>query len=286
MTVPIHHLFVRARQVRLDVWLNGFPVVELSPVGSVRSTAPPINPLLVGDGNELRITLCPLSRLQQAETGAPGLEQAELSVEVRRFGPEDTWADPLAGEPIAGVTFPSSLQRLAREGAANAPLSLLPVRFDTQGPAFRDTLREAPPVTDRAAVIAHAMRLRDLFAARDATALAVELSPKIRDYAAAYGTSEATLHAELQRHLQTSLFRRGIIVDFGPEHVEPVPCCGGRLWHLRRKPPPPDPRFPEGVGARPDDWHPFLRTHRDEAGLDAMMEVFVGEVDGALRIVR
>jgi hypothetical protein len=260
----IHHLFVRAEQCLVRVLLNGFPIVELTPGNMVFSTAPMVNQLLVGKGNELLVTLW---TLPPAEEGR--VPPADIEGSVRRFGPKDLWAQPSAGECLATIGLDEALIDSGKRGNVELPFSLVARRFDNDGPCFRERLLEGEPIRDRNAVIDYGLRLRDWLRAQDTTNIAEQIDPKLVDYAEAYYGSVDQLRYELLGFLRGKLFARGLMLEFGADDLEATPCCNERIWRLRR----------------PGN-EPFIRTHEDADGFDSMMEVYVGVVDGQLRIVR
>jgi hypothetical protein len=263
VSAPIHHVFVRAVGCAVHVELNGFPVVDLEPTGPVRSTATPINPLLIGAGNRLTVTLSPLAPHERAP-----FAEAQLDGEIRRFAGDAPLAQLKDGHGVLAFGVGPELRERAVRDAIELPLCLTTFVFDSEGPSFRHRFAEGPTAAQRD-VLAYAMKLRQLFADQDRAGIAHAMAPKMADYAAAYGGDAAEIERELYEHLDGRLFSRGLLLDFTADDVVATPFCDGRLWRLERKP-----------------RHAFVQTREDAEGLDCKMDVFVGVVDGGLRIVR
>jgi hypothetical protein len=260
---PIYHLFARAYECRAVVSLNGFPAVEIEPSGIVRSAAPMVNQLLVGPGNRLEVTLSALGGDGRGPLGVATFEGS-----VRSFQRSEPWAQARGGVEVASFEFRAPLGDEMAPHTVELPLSMTTVRFDSEGPSFRERLLDGPRIAADE-VVAYAMKLRGVFAAQDRAAIARELTPKFADFARGYHATVDQILADLDAHLTNKLFRRGLLLDFTADDVVATPWCDARVWRIQRGP-----------------GEPFVRTRRDEQGLDSFMEIFVGRVDGELRVVR
>ena len=152
--------------------------------------------------------------------------------------------------------------RFVRPGGAGRPSDGAP-SFDA---VFRDAPVIAGTPADSAALRAYAVRLRDLVAAGDGAALYDEFAPALRDNGALHGLPplpDDTLRARWAAG--PSGWAGGHPAPLAPSEVGLRSWAGGRVWELYR---------PGADG---------LLQGRDGG---PYTEVYVGEVDGALRVVR
>ncbi len=137
--------------------------------------------------------------------------------------------------------------------------------FDNEGPRFPALFQGAEVIEDPEPLLDYAMHLHALAKRSSATALAAELRPKMRDYAAAYYEDETTLNGQLLDFLRDRMFPGPLDLAFGRTDILPVPWCGGRIWELRRLP-----------------HRAFFSTQ----GGDLEIPVYVARHEGALKVVR
>ena len=142
------------------------------------------------------------------------------------------------------------------------------------GPSFDAVFREAPVLggtaADSARLRDYAVHLRDLVAAGDGAALYDEFAPALRDNATLSGRPPVPPDSARARWAQRSASDGTGVVDSDPAPLAPSGVglrswSGGRVWELYR---------PGADG---------LLQGRDGG---TYVEVFVGEVDGRLRVVR
>jgi hypothetical protein len=257
---PIYHLDVEVRHGRARVSLNGFPLMLLAAGDGPRSSAPPVNPYLVGR-NEVFVDLMPES---EDDLEFADFEKLQLRGSVRRFAKGDV-VGPESGDIVAQIEIPDGL----REQEARTPPLSFSVPFDSSdAPSFADELVDAPPERDRQAVLDYGMRLVGITADGDADRLLREMQPKVDAYARAYDEPTLAFRNDLLDHLRGAFFPHRPETDFGRAELRAQPCCGGRLWRITRR------------GA------PLLRTAPDPEGARDEIPIFVARRDGRFRIVR
>ena len=292
--------------------VNGFPVDRGSGVSRYREYRVDATTALVTGANTLGLRMTPLlGRSGRALTvGRPALsagvacvggggvvlDEADLAAAHERWraGLLERWAGWLASEdslltaePELAAALADSLER-AGLGAgpaldsARAWVRAHPVEASASfeyaaGPDFSAVFREAPVIggtaRDSAALRAYAVRLRDLVADRD-PALLDELRPRLRDAYAIAGEvpppDSAFARAWTDAAAEGSGWFRWPLgaLAFGASDVELRSWAGGRVWELYRA--AGSPLFEEVTGP----------------GTTRSTEVYVAEVDGALRVVR
>lgn len=266
---PIYHLEVICERCEVRVNLNDMPVVHLRALEEPEWFAPPVNPYLVGSENMVDISVWPVT----GPDGTPvDLSEARVEVAVRRFE---------KGEPVAPGTGDAVLEarvhdelppriREAREAEEelDIPQTFFHL-FDNEAVSFAAELRDTEPFDDEEALRDYAIRLRDIAGARDAAALVAEMEPKIQAYMAAYDEPRDPFYQSLSSGMRDELLAQGVRTDFERHEVELEPCCGGRVWALRRP-----------------GRAPLLQTEPDEEGSTMQIEVLVAPRDGALKVVR
>ncbi|GAB5549142.1 MAG: hypothetical protein RLO52_09105 [Sandaracinaceae bacterium] len=281
----IHHLEAIVSGCRVEVLLNDMPLIALEATDPDQAEhfAPPANPYLLPSDNMVEVQVWPLVSVD-AE-GAPvdardALAEAEVFVNVPIAGRGDPIV-PGAGPFVLETQVHDELRDRIRESrereaegedpdfdVPNVFFLLFDANPEGPPPDFSDELRDAEAFADLEALKDYAIRLRDLALAQDADGLVAELEPKIRAYARAYAETEDFFRDDLRAGLATVFLPAGI-EPFERDEVEPVSCCGDRIWWLRR---------PGGKA--------LLQTAPAEDGSFKRFEILVAPRDGALKIVR
>ncbi len=158
-----------------------------------------------------------------------------------------------------------------RAWASRNPMTVTTTFDNEAGPDFSKIFEEAPVISDTARVKDYAVRLRDLLRAGDAEALYRQMRPSISEETGWFkvtreGSREAALTHIREEWMGDS---GGYRTDFPRSKIRLRRWSGGRVWELYVIGPTGERRafFSEGPGA-------------------AHLEVYVGEIDGQLRIVR
>lgn len=263
MAQPIYHLEAFASDCHAVIGVNGFPAVSLTSANGVPVTfAPPINPCLCGARNTLEVTIHPALRAGGRPTS---FGDASVRGSVKRYDRGGIVA-PDTGEVVVGFGITDELRERVREEKLELPVSFT-VPFATEGVDFSAELLDGPVFSDRDALLAYALRLRDLLASGDGAALAEEMEAKAQVWSRAY-LQPAEVYSRAIREGLSELASGRPAVDFDGDQLELTPCCGGRVWGLARKGGLPllQVEFPDGSSSR--------------------IPVFAGVRDGALRVVR
>lgn len=255
---PFYHLEITAGGCALLVLLNGFPIFSQICDG-VMIEAPPVNPYLVGLGNSLVLEA---SAAPGVTLEAGDLRSVTLVVKMKAFAPGDVVA-PESGEVIAVY----DLAAAPPESRTGLPLTAA-LTFDTRGPSFRGLLLEGPALPSEEAVRDYALRLRDLLRSQSLAELKFEFAPKLRDYVAAYAMGDVDAPGAFAAFLSSEFLPAGPVLDFDRSELLIRPWCGGRIAEVT-------------LGGRE-----LLATPPDAEGAQYTLPVFVGQVDGQLRVVR
>ena len=313
MPDSVYYVEVSVQRATVTVALNG---VELRTVGGPDGgfVAMPVNANLVGtapDGSANRLVLAvrpapdsaaaaaldalapearalALADLYDA-VGVTGLVKRYRTGDVAGLGSAD-------GEVVARFDLAPTLERVRAERArafaarveatppaaragvvADSARQLAPpvpveitVAFESPGAAgFRARLLEAEPA-EREAVLDYALALRDMAARRDVDALTEAFRPKLEDYDQAY-PEEAEDNQAFVADMFQSMYPSGLQLDFGRDDVNAVPYNERRVWRLRVE--------------RSGQTDALFLTRGDD-GFISRVDVFVGMVDGRLRVIR
>jgi len=161
-------------------------------------------------------------------------------------------------EELTSVTFPIEME----------------LTFDSEDvPSFRERFVEAPVIEDTAALKDFAMRLRTAVIERDYETLFNALKPKYVDYNAAYpGRAKEDRRAWFENLFQEHIYSKGLSMDFDREDLKLQKWAKGRIWEVNVD-------RGEALGDE------FVLTKMGQKGR-SFMDIFVGKVDGELKVVR
>ena len=234
------------------VTLNGFPVVhDASETGAAGGL--PVNLHLVPTGNRLAIDFRPTN---------PG---SDLSLSLSADAAGDIVETDQMGDLIM-------IELAGADGAQRVEETFdLPAVW---AEAFTVGQRYAalPAFEDEAALRAYAVALQRAFAAAEAEALAEHLYPAITDRYAADPARVASYPLDEFVRLSVAELPRLMagarpLAEIAGEALVLTPWADGRLWQITR---------PSGEA--------LIVIERDDGAIS--IPIFVGEVEGALRVVR
>ena len=251
------------------VTLNGFPLLppHVSPaLPQAKNFAPPVNELLIGQDNQLRLEAHSVDLGGGAESTFRDLQWQGA---VRCFRAAGGIFEPgEGGEVVATLGIPESLIEQDRDEPLPLPITISHT-FNSEGASFRELFVQGATIDDREGLMDYAMTLRSRLAAKDADGLPPEFVPKLNAYAAGYQQAPSDEEAGFREFLQQQLLPAGPDVEFERDQVELVSWCDGRVWELKRT-----------------DGRPLLLAGPDQQGATFAIPVFVGLVDGQLKVVR
>lgn len=240
----------------------------------------PVNHMLVGSDNTVTLTITSTEHSSSAVTErseqTSSFEDVAGSLVVERVT-EDTVV-VTAGEEkrdaVRSVDVGEAVrQRLERSAEPTSSVEL-ELAFDSEDvPSFRERLREAPVVDDEEELRDYAMELRDALEERRTDDLYEEFEVKFEEYDRAFPSrAPDDSRAWFRQHATESLFEESARqrFDFTRDDLLLEPWAGGRVWEL-------------GV-ERDDTSREFVLVEDDEGTF--VMDVYVGDVAGDLRIVR
>ena len=186
--------------------INGFPILsaDTGESGEAGFTTAPLNPVLVGKGNLLRIEITKKT------------PDAELNCSVQ----DAQTGDIVDTGNAENIPLP-----------AGDPPHVIEIRFDSPQDGFAKLLARAKP-SDEKTMVAYALKLRDMLNAKDIDGLMQAFRPKFEDMAEAFGYP-------LEMVLQQV---GGMVEAFAskPQKFEAAdvlarPCCDNKLWELLAK---------------------------------------------------
>jgi hypothetical protein len=251
-----------------QVELNGLLLFRDNAVhGSGRSY--PLNTELIGKENILSVTVLP-TLLDNGVVST--FEDIIVKGTIKKYNSNET-TGPESGELVSEIDFADVIAKKTRDVEPVANLaSLFPlstkITFDNDDLSFRNRLLDAPVITDEKSVLDYAEKLRDILARQDLEALYVEYKPKLDDYVMAYPTEFPDPRQWFVDLFKDDFFPGGPVTEFKRDDIGFRPWCDRRIYEIFVKPAQPY----------------FLNK-----GLDGdinSIEVFIGMVDGALKIVR
>jgi hypothetical protein len=228
----------------------------------------PLNTELAGD-NSLKLVMYPVL----LETGILSTP-ADIVIEgaVKCYNAGDV-TGPECGDLILSIDIEDIQGAFEPEALSVQQLKdLFPLtktfEFKNEGVIFKNRLIDAPVITDKNKVVEYALKLRDIIKRQDLESLYIEYLPKLDDYARAYPDEFPDPKGWFTNLFRDDFFPGGPIVEFDRDEIVTRPWCDGRIWEVCRKP-----------------YQPFFMNK----GLDGdinMIELYVGMVDGKMKIIR
>jgi hypothetical protein len=186
--------------------INGFPAFTADTAGSGEAgfATAPLNPFLIGKGNVLKVEIT-------AKANDPALK---CSVEDAMTG--DIIDTGLADE----IAIPDG-----------DPPHVIEIKFDSDVSGFEKLLEKARP-TDAKAITDFAISMRDTLNSGDTDAALGLFKTKFEAMSAAFGQPMDMMMEQARGMVEAFT---SVKHEFGPEDVDPRPCCDNKLWELRHK---------------------------------------------------
>jgi hypothetical protein len=266
------------------ITINGFPVRRLRYKGRASDDEfnVPLNTALIGERNRASLRFEPLLLRERKE-----LSLGMIEVEAEVLGPGD---DTVPGAKITKAQVDSvyeawreraqkkwkDYRTTVEQGALDSirawaernPLTVSTTFDNKRGPDFSRVFEEPPRLPDtpatRERLRDYAMRLRDLMAEKDTSALFEEFRPSIM---ARLKVHDVESRSEFLAKNRKGVILEDAVLDFGREDVRLRKWAEGRIWEVWR--------------AGSEDQLFFARP----SGY-GMSELYVAEIDGKLRVVR
>ncbi len=306
---PYYYLDLDVQDARTQTIVNGVGFHEGDGRTGLSLNAP-MNALLIGTDNSVTVIVKPTTvpagdppksgKLADADSVRPStVADAEVSVAIDKV--TSGTVTPEGGETLAEKTLEEvvekkeeALQKEFLEKLESAPPEKkkaladreeeltrveLPVEmeltFDSEDvPSFRERFVEAPVIEDTSVLKDFAIRLRDL-AKNKSTRRLFELSnPKFQIYATAYPSQSKSEQDDLESFLEVfeeKYYGRSPFLEFDREDLVLKKWAGGRVWEIN-----------VDRGEALED--SFFLSRLD--GEVWTMDIFVGKVDGELKVVR
>jgi len=202
----IWQLSANYRGVTATGTCNGFPVMKADTGESGESgfTTMPLNPVLIGKGNVLRIEVTQKS------------DDAEFNCSVE---------DAMTGDIIdtgnaAKIELP--------EGD---PPHVIEIKFDSPQDLFAGLLAKAEPA-DEKSVVDYAIKLRDMLNGKDVDGLMKAFTPKFEDMSKAFEQPLEMMMQQARGMIEAFCSARH---EFEAADVNAIPCCDNKLWELKNK---------------------------------------------------
>lgn len=269
MSFPFVYFQVAAAKCIVEMRVNGF-LLSRSIAKYPVSLNYPVNTELIGQGNVATLTLYPTLLDNNTLSGLDDI----VAVGTVKIFPPDSIVAPETGEMVGQFDFTRQIEEKKITALTLADLaSLFPltevVTFDNEGGSFRNRFVDAQPITDENALRAYGMKLLGLLRSRDTQGLFEEYRYKLDDYKVGYDPPELNNPERWFADFLEKDFYPGMpITEFRPEDLILQPMCDNRIWK---------------IGVKPD--LPLFQNRGDDGDVNTM-DIYVGLVDGNLRILR
>jgi hypothetical protein len=244
----IYHLEVEAKYCEVTGIVNKLPMYELDGENPAIFSKP-INAALIGKHNLINFLILPSELSKNTELGY-GIKGA-----IKKYHNSDM-TGPDQGEIVKTFSF------------QNIPTGI--VEFDNEVFNYSSLLSKGMKIPDKGAIEPYAIKLKKLFQAGNTESILQEFKPKLDDYAVAYNTPPEELYSQFKDYLTTKYFPNNPILDFSDEEIFYRPWCEKRVWEI-------------GIGP---EFSEFVLTAPNDSGIEYATKLFVGLVDGKLKIVR
>ena len=264
----IYNIELYASKCILELTVNGL-ILFRADAKNGSSMTYPFNTELIGKGNEIKITVYPTL----LDNGLPSsYSDVTITGTIKTYG-ENEITGPEGGQLVQRIDFSDVVAQKQIQAETTADLSkLFPMLksfvFDNEGLTFKNRLIDAPVIKNEKLLLDYAEKLRDIIAKQDIDALWVEYKPKVDDYALAYPQEFPDPLSWFIDFFKNDFFPGGPITNFKRGDIGLRSWCDGKVWELYVK---PAQKF-------------FVNQ-----GLDGdinSVEVYVGMVDGKLKIIR
>ena len=306
--VPYYYLELSVLDARTLTTVNGVWIQEGDGRTSLSFNSP-TNANLIGKGNTVTVTVKPTTvaagdppksgKLADADSVRPStVEEAKVTAKIKKI--TSGTVTPESGETLAKKTLgevvekkEEALRKEFLENLESAPPEKkkaladqeeeltsvtfpieMELTFDSEDvPSFRERFVEAPVIEDTSALKDFAMNLRKRAEGQDFDRLYQAFKHKFEEYDEAYPSqAQADNRTWFEDMLQENIFSNDPLLNFEREDLELREWSGGRVWEVN---------VDRGKGLTDQ----FFLTRPTEKGR-AFMDIFVGKVDGELKVVR
>ncbi|PQJ34395.1 hypothetical protein BSZ35_07080 [Salinibacter sp. 10B] len=306
--VPYYYLELSVLDARTVTTVNGVGVDE-SDGRTSASFNSPMNALLIGTENTVTVTVRPTmvaagdppksGKLADADSvRSSTVEEAKVTAKIKKI--TSGTVTPESGTTLVEKSLQEvvekreeALRKQFLEKLEEAPPEEkkaladqeeeltsvefpieMELTFDSEDvPSFRDRFMEAPVIEDTSALKDFAMYARDLLDKKKIKEFFSPFSSKYEIYRTAYPSRRKEDRFEwFRKMMEEHVYPKGILIDFEREDIELRRWAGGRVWEIN---------VDRGEGVSDE----FILTGPGEKGR-AFMDIFVGKVDGELKVVR
>jgi len=265
-----YYIGIEGNACTAEIVVNGLGVSKLKAEngGSIQY---PCNTELIGKGNKIEVTV------SLASFDLTILDRVLCNGTIKKYGTEE-FIGPESGSVIAQFTLSNKIKEL-KNRLKSDPLSVdlskefpvtLTAEFDSDdAPSFSERLIESTPIDDSEILKDWAIQFKEHLINRDIQALYNLYEPKLLDYDIAFPEQKEPDNQKwFTDWMNNKIFPQTPFTEFNRDDVVPVKWCDGRIWELKLK-----------------DGRPLWTT----VGKDnkrSFIEIFAGNVDGEIKIVR
>ncbi|MBP7167193.1 MAG: hypothetical protein KBB64_06010 [Bacteroidia bacterium] len=243
----IYHLEVDARFCKVIALVNGFPSFELD--GKIPTIfSKPINSSLIGE-NQVSFAIVPSNPFDQY--GKDYLIRGAIKIYEA-----DDITGPEKGEKVTEFNFEKMLAGV--------------IRFSNSNFNFTDLLVKNQRVENPEEVKDYAEVLRNNLMNRNTVSILDEFSPKLKDYALCYQLPFIEMKDQFRKYLEDTFYVKNPLLNFERDEIFLRSWCDNRIFEV-------------GIGP---EYDPLLITEPDENGKVYTTKVYVGLVNGEIKVVR
>jgi hypothetical protein len=259
------YLEIAANTCTCKISINGLGIDDLDAkkVGCVQY---PCNTELVGKANKVAVEVMP------ATLDLATLNKIKVDGEIKKY-PDDGFIGPDLGDVITSFSLEQTIDMIKANPFANIA-DLVPFKitaeFDSEdAPSFEERLLKSKPIDNVEWLKDWAMKFRYLLETRNIDGLYELYEPKLLDYDIAYPLQkEPDNKVWFTNWMNNKIFPQTPVVKYIRDDIVVKKWCEGRIWEISLKNGSP------------------LWTTEGLDGKRALIEIYVGMVDGKIKIVR
>ena len=263
----IYNLEIFASKCIIEILMNDLLIFRADAKNGTSFTYP-LNTELVGK-NTLKIILYPVL----LDSGLPSTPN-DIMVEgaIKRYSIGD-FTGPECGDLLSTIDIDDIKLSIDPESVSLKNLAdMFPLnksfQFENDEISFKDRIIDGTVIDNKDSIINYSFKILDIIKRQDLEAFWLEYKPKLDDYAIAYPHEFPDPKAWFVNFITTDFFPGGPNTEFKRDNIGLRSWCGGRIWEVFIKP-----------------YTPFF-TNKGLDGDINSIEMFVGLVDGQLKIIR
>jgi hypothetical protein len=246
----IYHLECEPDGCEVSAIINGLPFYEANGTNAPVIISKPINSVLIGIDNEVKLLIKPPFSTNEVKS----LEPYSVKVKIKLYDSDD-------------ITGPEKGVVLVENKFNDTPIGTL--KFNNEIYNFSNRLVNSPKIK-KEEVLQYALLLKEILESKNIELVVKEFLEKLKDYAFVYGDSQESMITGFKEYIKNYYFNKSPRLDFTKDDIVLDAWCEDRVWQV-------------SVGL---DREELILSKPDEEGMEYATKIFVGKIDNTLKIIR